>query len=66
MVMADIYAINGDYDRALDEIEYVLSIPYVVTVGLLRTEPKYPIPEWKALSEQPRFQQILAKGQLVL
>ena len=66
MVMAQIYAINGDYDKALDQIEYLLSIPSFVSVEGLRVARKYEPPWWKALREQPRFEQILAKGQLVL
>lgn len=66
MVMAQIYAINGDYDKALDQYEYLLSIPSWLTVEGLRVARKYE-PSWmKALREQPRFEQILAKGQLVL
>jgi hypothetical protein len=66
MVMAQIYAINGDYDKALDQIEYLLSIPSFVSVEGLRVARKHEYPWWKALREQPRFEQILAKGQLVL
>jgi len=66
MVMAQIYAINGDYDKALDQIEYLLSIPSFVSVEGLRVARKYEYPWWQALREQPRFEQILAKGQLVL
>jgi hypothetical protein len=66
MVMAQIYTLNGNYDKALDELEYLLSIPAGVTIEMLRVVPKYEPPEQKALRALPRFGQILAKGQLVL
>ena len=66
MVMAQIYAINGDYDKALDQIEYLLSIPSWFSVEGLWVARKYEYPWWKALRAELRFEQILAKGQLVL
>ena len=66
MVMAQVYTIVGEYDKALDQIEYLLSIPSFITVEGLRITPKYLEPGEAELRAHPRFQQILAKGQLVL
>jgi len=66
MVMTQIYTINGEYDKALDKIEYLLTIPSWLSVEGLQVVPKYELPWQKALREQPRFERILAKGQLVL
>ena len=66
MVMAQVYTITGEYDKALDQLEYLLSIPSWVTVEGLRTTPTHSEPGEAELRAHPRFEQILAKGQLVL
>ena len=66
MVMAQVYTIVGEYDKALDQIEYLLSIPSFITVEGLRITPKRLEPGAAELRAQPRFEQILGKGQLVL
>jgi tetratricopeptide (TPR) repeat protein len=54
--LAHIYVIVGDYDAAMDQIEFLLSIPAgrFMSVPLLRIDPR-----WGPLSEHPRFQKLL-------
>ncbi|MEW5702095.1 MAG: protein kinase [Candidatus Zixiibacteriota bacterium] len=52
--LAQIYIMVGEYDQALDQIEYLLSIPSLVSVSLLRLDPRY-----DPLRELPRFQRLL-------
>ncbi len=54
--LAVIYVKVGEYDAALDQIENLLSIPYKLSVPLLRLEPT-----WDPLREHPRFKQLLEK-----
>ena len=46
----------GEYDAALDEIEYLLSIPSWYSVHSLRLDPDY-----DPLRDHPRFQALLEK-----
>jgi non-specific serine/threonine protein kinase len=52
--LALIYVMVGEYDAALDQIEYLLSIPSLVSVSLLRLDPRY-----DPLRNLPRFQKLL-------
>ncbi len=54
--LALIYARVGELDAAVDQLEYVLSIPSSWTVGQLRNHP-----EWDPLRDNPRFQALLGK-----
>jgi len=54
--LASIYAVVGEHDKALDLIEYLLSIPSWISVPLLRLDPK-----WDSLRESPRFRSLLEK-----
>ena len=51
-----IYAMVGENDASLDEIENVLSIPGDFSVQLLRLDPR-----WDSLRDHPRFQSLLEK-----
>ena len=53
--LANIYAIVGEFDMAIDEIELLLSIPGYLSVNLLRLDPK-----WDPLREHPRFIKLIA------
>jgi len=54
--LAAIYALVGEPDAAIDQIEYLLSIPCEVNVGWLRVHPW-----WDPLRDHPRFQELLEK-----
>ncbi len=56
MVMAKIYLLAGQYDNAIDELEFVLSIPAPVSAKSLRINPFF-----EPLRDQPRFQALLEK-----
>jgi hypothetical protein len=56
MVMAQIYTIVGEYDLAMDELDYVLSIPSMCTPALLRSDPLF-----APMQELPRFVALLEK-----
>ena len=59
---AGIYALVGDREAAIDEIEYLLSIPGQLTVidGQLISSELYPS-FWDTLRDHPRFQALLEK-----
>jgi serine/threonine-protein kinase len=54
--LAVIYTMVEEYDAALDEIEYLLSIPWNMSVPWLRLDPW-----WDPLRDHPRFQALLEK-----
>jgi hypothetical protein len=56
MVMTDIYILSGEYDRAIDELEYLLSIESPFTAHTLRLEPFF-----DPLRNHPRFQALIEK-----
>jgi len=47
----------GEYDAAIDQLEYLLSIPSEISIPLLRIDPT-----WNPLRDNPRFQKILSRG----
>jgi len=52
--LARIYVMVGEFDLAIDQIEFLLSIPGGLSVPLLRLEPV-----WAPLREHPRFKKLL-------
>ncbi len=56
MVMAMIYTIVGEYDSAIDELEYSLSIPSWCTSKFLMADPIF-----APLREIPRFVELVEK-----
>jgi serine/threonine-protein kinase len=52
--LARIYVMVGEYDAAIDQLEFLLSRPGELSVGLLRLDPT-----WEPLREHPRFQRLL-------
>ncbi|TNF70540.1 MAG: tetratricopeptide repeat protein, partial [Acidobacteria bacterium] len=55
--LAIIYAQLGEPDLAVDQLEYLLSIPSRTSVQILRLDPV-----WDPLRDHPRFQALLASG----
>ena len=54
--LALIHTMVGDYEAAFDGIEQVLSIPSILSIGMLELDPR-----WDPLRELSRYQEILAK-----
>ena len=52
--LARIYVLVREYDAAIDELEYVLSVPSLVSVPGLRLDPA-----WDPLREHPRFRALV-------
>jgi serine/threonine-protein kinase len=54
--LAEIYTMVGEYAAAIDQLEYLLSIPSLMSAPLLRADPLY-----DSLRSDPRFQALLEK-----
>jgi len=54
MDLAQVYVIVGEYDKAFNQIEYLLSIPGKLSIPLLKLDPV-----WAPLRELPRFQKLV-------
>jgi Flp pilus assembly protein TadD len=52
--LAHIYALVGEPDKALDQLELLLRVPYYVSTGWLRIDPNF-----RSLHDNPRFQRLL-------
>jgi tetratricopeptide (TPR) repeat protein len=52
--LAQIYVMVGEFDLAIDQIEFLLSIPGGLSIPLLRLEPV-----WAPLRDHPRFKKLL-------
>ncbi len=57
MRLAVVYAQVGEPELALDQLEYLLSVPSLVSYGRLRYDP-----ELRALHGHPRFEKLLAEA----
>lgn len=55
--LAEIYTITGEYDKAIDQLEFSLSIPGFVSVPYLRLDPV-----WTVLHDHPRFKQLVGES----
>ncbi len=55
MNLAEIYARSGLKERAIDKLEYLLSLPSMVHRNDLRIHPR-----WEPLRDHPRFQALIA------
>src|ERR1051326_1803762 len=53
--LARIYAMTGEPDAAMDQLEHLLSIPAEISVPLVRIDPR-----WAPLRGTPRFQAAVA------
>ena len=56
--LARIYTMVGEYDAAINRLEYLLSIPGFLTRAWLRVDPT-----WGGLWGQPSFQRLMDRGQ---
>ena len=54
--LAQVYVMVGDYDKAFDQIEYLLSMPGELSVAFLKIDPV-----WAPLRSLPRFQKLLER-----
>jgi hypothetical protein len=54
--LASTYPLTGEYDEALDHVEYLLSISSWLSIPLLELDPR-----WDPLCNHPRFQDLLKK-----
>jgi tetratricopeptide (TPR) repeat protein len=52
--LAQIYVMVGEFDLAIDQIEYLLPIPGDLSIPLLQLDPA-----WAPLRDQPRFKKLL-------
>ena len=53
--LARIYILVGEPEKALDQLEPLLKIPYVLSPGWLRIDPNF-----DPLRKNPRFQKLVA------
>jgi serine/threonine protein kinase/tetratricopeptide (TPR) repeat protein len=54
--LAEIYVMVGEYEKAIDKIDYLLSIPSIISVPILQLDPT-----WDPLRDHPRFKKLLEK-----
>jgi len=58
LTLAEIYTIVGDFDAAMDKLEYLLEIPAGVDIGELKVNPV-----WDPIRDHLRFQELLERGE---
>ena len=58
--LAAIYAAVGELERAIDEIEFLLSVPSLITPQILQIDPA-----WRHVRDHPRLQEVLAKYETI-
>jgi len=54
--LTKIYTMVGEYDLAIDKLDYLLSIPGELSVPYIKIDPV-----WKTLFTNPRFQKVIEK-----
>ena len=56
--LAQIFVIVGEYEKAIERLEYLMSIPagYYISLNTLRKDPA-----WDPLRDHPRFKQLIEK-----
>jgi len=55
--LARIYVMVGEHDAAIDQLEYLLSIPGEISIPLLKLDPT-----WEPLLDNPHFQKMIKQG----
>jgi TolB-like protein/Flp pilus assembly protein TadD len=53
--LMSVYLLLGDYDAALEQLEYLLSIPSLNSVALTKIDPR-----WDAVRDRPRYKALMA------
>ena len=54
--LAVVYAMTGEYEAALDQIDHLLGIPSDFSIPMLELDPR-----WDPLRDSPRYQEIVEK-----
>ncbi len=54
--LALLYTVVGEHDAAIDQLEYLLTIPSLISVPRLKFQPV-----WEPLRQHPRFKRLLEK-----
>ncbi len=55
-ILAQIYLLAGEHEKALDRLEPLLKIPYLLSPGWLRVDPTF-----DPLRKHPRFQSLITE-----
>ena len=58
MDLARVYVMVGEYDAAIDKLEFLLSFPGWMSIPLLKLDPI-----WDPLRDHPRYQKLLKKNE---
>jgi TolB-like protein len=53
--LARIYLLNGEPEKALDQLEPLLKVPYILSPGLLKIDPNF-----ESLRGNPRFERLVS------
>jgi len=60
--LAKIYAVIGETEKAIDQLEYLLSIPHAEFLWQLISVPQLRLdPQWDSLKQHPRFIRLVEK-----
>ncbi|UCG58909.1 MAG: hypothetical protein JSU70_05225 [Phycisphaerales bacterium] len=59
--LARICVMVGEHDAAIDQLEFLLSIPGPLWIPLLRLDPA-----WDPLRNHPRFKKLVGEGSITL
>ncbi len=55
--LARIYVMVGEFDAAIDQLEFLLSRPGQLSIPLLRLDPA-----WAPLRDRPHFKKLIESG----
>ena len=60
--LARIYVVVDEYEKAIDQLEYLLSVPYTEFLWQIVSVPSLQLdPQWDTLRDHPRFQGLLGQ-----
>jgi hypothetical protein len=66
MGMAWVYVKAGEIEKAIDQFEFLLTIPSYLSTRSFEIKPRHISPAEEKLWAHPRFQALAKAGQLVL